>query len=114
MLTQRLGSATQQDPAFIDALVEQIQAHPGSCDEVWFATDYGFPPLEKHEKDAEALKAQAEKFRKIGVRVSLQLSNSIGHGQYMRVRDCTGLVYDGSPVEHMVDANGTEAGYCFC
>lgn len=114
MLTQRLGSATQQDPAFIDALIEQIQAHPGSCDEVWFATDYGFPPLEIHEKDAEALKAQAEKFRRIGVRVSLQLSNSIGHGQYMRVRDCTGLVYDGSPAEHMADADGTEAGYCFC
>lgn len=114
MLTQRLGSSTQQDSAFIDSLTEQIKKHPGSCDEVWFATDYGFPPLNRHEKDAEALSVQAEKFRKIGVRVSLQLSNSIGHGQYMRCRDCTGLVYDGSPVEHMVDADGTEAGYCFC
>ena len=114
MLTQRLGSVTQKDPAFIDALINEIKNHPGSCDEVWFATDYGFPPLKTHESDAALLREQAEKFRAAGVRVSLQLSNSIGHGQYMRVRDCTGLIYAGSPVEHMVDANGTTAGYCFC
>ena len=114
MLTQRLGSHTQKDPKFIDALIEQIKAHPGCCDEVWLATDYGFPSLEGHAETAAILKEVAEKFRKIGIRVSLQLSNSIGHGQYMASRDCTGLVYDGSPVEHMVDADGTAAGYCFC
>jgi len=32
----------------------------------------------------------------------------------MAERDCSGLVYEGSPVEHMVDADGTVAGYCFC
>lgn len=114
MLTQRLGSETQKDPRFIDSLIEQIKKHPGSCDEVWFATDYGFPPLEKHEKSAAALSESAEKFRRAGIRVSLQLSNSIGHGQYMCSRDCTGLVSPGSKVRHMVDADGTEAGYCFC
>ncbi len=114
MLTQRLGSSTQKDPAFIDALIREIVAHPGCCDEVWLATDYGFPSLAVHEQSAETLAGVAEKFRNIGVRVSLQLSNSIGHGQYMASRDCSGLVYDGSPVEHMVDANGTVADYCFC
>ena len=114
MLTQRLGSHTQKDPAFIDALIEQILAHPGCCDEIWLATDYGFPSLEGHAKTAAILRETAEKFHKIGIRVSLQLSNSIGHGQYMAARDCSGLVYDGSPVEHMVDADGTVAGYCFC
>ena len=114
MLTQRLGSETQKNPMFIDALINEIKKHPGSCDEVWFATDYGFPPLEKHSADAEALVAGAEKFRKAGIRVSLQLSNSIGHGQYMCVRDCTGLVHPGSRVGKMVDADGTTADYCFC
>jgi len=114
MLTQRLGSRTQKDPAFIDSLIGQITAHPGCCDEVWLATDYGFPSLEGHGRTAEILGETAEKFRKIGVRVSLQLSNSIGHGEYMAERDCSGLVYEGSPVEHMVDADGTVAGYCFC
>ena len=114
MLTQRLGSETQKNVEFIDSLLAEIKAHPGSCDEVWFATDYGFPPLEKHEKSAEALKESAEKFRRAGIRVSLQLSNSIGHGQYMSSRDCTGLVSPESKVRYMVDADGTTAGYCFC
>ena len=43
MLTQRLGSETQKNVEFIDSLLAEIKAHPGSCDEVWFATDYGFP-----------------------------------------------------------------------
>ena len=114
MLTQRLGSSTQKNTAFIDSLIKEIKAHPGCCDEVWFATDYGFPPLEAHKKSADALRESAEKFRKAGVRVSLQLSNSIGHGQYMRSRDCSGLVSENSGVGHMVDADGTVAGYCFC
>lgn len=114
MLTQRLGSATQKDPAFIDSLIAQIKAHPGCCDEVWLATDYGFPPMDVHRASAETLKDVAEKFRAIGVRVSLQLSNSIGHGQYMSALDCSGLVYEGSPVEHMVGQGGEVAGYTFC
>lgn len=114
MLTQRLGSRTQKDPAFIDSLIAEITAHPGCCDEVWLATNYGFPSMEVHRQTAETLREVAEKFRKIGIRVSLQLSNSIGHGQYMQSQDCSGLVYDGSPVEHMVDADGTVAEYCFC
>ncbi|MCQ2463644.1 MAG: hypothetical protein MJ177_09645 [Clostridia bacterium] len=114
MLTQRLGSSTQKNEKFIDSLIKTIGEHEGCCDEVWFATDYGFPPLEKHRESAQALIKSADKFRKAGIRVSLQLSNSIGHGQYMSVRDCTGLVYDGTPVGKMVDANGTVADYCFC
>ena len=114
MLTQRLGSRTQKDPAFIDSLIAEITAHPGCCDEVWLATNYGFPSMEVHRQTAETLREVAEKFRKIGIRVSLQLSNSIGHGQYMQSQDCSGLIYDGSPVEHMVGPDGTVAEYCFC
>ena len=114
MLTQRLGSETQKDPAFLAELIAAIQAHPGSCDEVWLATDYGFPSMETHRASAEALGKIAEKFRAIGVRVSLQLSNSLGHGQYMSARDCSGLVYEGSPAENMVGHRGERADYCFC
>ena len=114
MLTQRLGSNTQKDPAYIDEFIRAVTAHPGCCDEVWLATDYGFPKLDTHRKAAEILAQQAEKLRAAGLRVSLQLSNSIGHGEYMSAQDCTGLVYDGSPVEHMVGHDGTVAGYAFC
>ncbi len=114
MLTQRLGSDTQKDPAFVDAFIEIVTANPGSCDEVWLATDYGYPGLDTHKAAATYLATAAEKLRKAGIRVSLQLSNSLGHGQYMSTRDCTGLVYEGSPVENMVGADGTVAGYAFC
>ncbi len=114
MLTQRLGSQTQKNPAFINGLIQQILKNPGCCDEVWLATDYGFPPMEVHVAAAKTLKETAEKFRAAGLRVSLQLSNSIGHGEYMSSQNCDGLVYDGSPVRNMVGPDGTRAGYCFC
>lgn len=114
MLTQRLGSESQKNPIFIDSLIAQIKAHPGSCDEVWLASSYGFPKQEDHKKLAAQLMETAERFRSAGVRVSLQISNTIGHGQYMSSRDCTGLIYEGSPVEHMTGPDGTRAEYCFC
>lgn len=114
MLTQRLGSGTQKNPEFIDKLVNTIKNNPGCCDEVWFASDYGFPPLEVHRKTADIIAEQAEKFRKAGIRVSLQISNTVGHGEYMKAQDCSGLVSDSSEAEHLVGPDGTVAGYCFC
>lgn len=112
MLTQRLGSG--KDDKYMDSVLRIIEENPGSCDEVWFATEYGFPPLERHEKAAENIVRAAEKFRKSGIRVSLQLSNTIGHGEYMASRDCSGLLYEGSKAERMVGDDGTTAEYCFC
>jgi hypothetical protein len=70
--------------------------------------------MEVHAASAQAIKKTAEKMRAAGLRVSLQLSNSIGHGEYMSSQNCEGLVYDGSPVRNMVGPDGTSAGYCFC
>jgi len=114
MLTQRLGSATEKDPVFIEGLLRVIRENPGSCDEVWLASDYGFPKLETHRDTVQILSGVAEKFKKAGIRVSLQISNTIGHGEYMRREDCSGLVYESSPVEKMVGPDGTSADYCFC
>ncbi|MBQ9545241.1 MAG: hypothetical protein IJV00_08955, partial [Clostridia bacterium] len=114
MLTQRLGSNTQKDPAFIDSFIRAVKAHPGCCDEVWLATDYGFPKPQTHRRAAGILAVQAKKLREAGLRVSLQLSNTIGHGEYMSALDCTGLVYEGSPVGHLVGHDGVSADYCFC
>ena len=80
-LIQRLGSETQLKDDFIDALIEKIKENPGSCTDVWLASKYGFPSIEEHKKTAEKLSKVAEKFRKIGVGVSLQISNTIGHGE---------------------------------
>ncbi len=111
-LMQRLGSDT--NPEYTDAILEMILKYPGSCDNVWFPTLYGFPPMEKHRATAKAQMAAAEKFRKHGISVSLQLSNSIGHGQYMANCDCSGLVYENSLARKLVGHDGTVAEYCFC
>lgn len=112
MLTQRLGSG--KDDKYMDTVLKIIKENPGSCDEVWFATEYGFPPLERHTAAAEGIISTAEKFRKEGIRVSLQLSNTIGHGEYIASCDCSGLLFEGSEVEHMVGDDGKLAEYCFC
>ena len=114
MLTQRLGSSTQLDDKFIEDFIRIVKENPGSCDEVWLATSYGFPPLEVHREMAEKLAATADKLRGAGLRVSLQISNTLGHGEYMASRDCSGLVYDGSPVRNIVGPDGTVSRYAFC
>ncbi len=111
-LVHRLGSKI--DDTYIDKYIEQILHNSGSCDVIWFSTCYGFPPISKHEKTAQIMFSAAKKFRESGIRVELQLSNTIGHGEYMSSEDCSGLVYEGSPVEKMVGHDGTIAEHCFC
>lgn len=111
-LIQRLGNDI--DDGYIDSYASAIEKYKGSCNEVWFATEYGFPPLEKHRETAARIRTQAQKFRSIGVEISLQLSNSIGHGEYMSSRDCSGLLFEGSGAEKLVGHDGTVAGHCFC
>lgn len=113
-LIQRLGSKTQVKEEFIDELIEKIKENPGSCTDVWLASEYGFPSIDDHKKTAEKLAVIAEKFRKTGVGVSLQISNTIGHGEYIRSYDCSGLVFENSPVARFTGPDGTRANYCFC
>lgn len=114
MLTQRLAGPYQISDSYVDNLLSMIKDNPGSCDEVWFASLYGYPKQDKHKEMAEKIIKQAEKFRNAGVRVSLQISNTVGHGDYMSKRDCSGLVYENSPVGNLVGYDGTVAHYSFC
>lgn len=113
MITLRLGQhhlETHEAAALIEAIGRQEK----SCDTVWFSTLYGYPPLLVQQEAADKMAAAAALFRQAGIGVSMQVSNTLGHGEYMKSKDCSGLVYDGSPAEHMVGANGEAAGYCFC
>lgn len=113
MINIRLGmhhSVKENSIKFIEA----VKRHPGCCDEVWFASEYGFPKLSRHKAVAESISELSKLYKDAGIKVSLQISNTIGHGEYMKAQDCTGLVYEGSNIEKMVDANGTVADYAFC
>lgn len=111
-MIHRFGSGETEE--YFEHYLALLQEYPKAGNTVWFAAHYGFPPLEKHVKEGARLAKIAEKFRKNHIGVSLQISNTIGHGEYMSAQDCTGLVYDGSPAEHMVGPDGKKANYCFC
>lgn len=114
MLTQRLSSNVQFNEEFIDGLIDIATKHKGSCDEIWLASYFGFPPIKKHKEAAEKLAVVADKLRKAGLRVSLQITNTLGHGEYAKVSDCSGLVYEGSPAEKITNHDGVVLNYNFC
>ncbi len=114
MLTQRIAGLEQITDEYVDNLLSMAKDNPGSCDEVWFASIYGYPKMDKHIELAEKIVKQADKFRKAGIRVSMQVSNTIGHGEYMSKRDCSGLVYENSPARGLVGFDGTVARHSFC
>ena len=111
-LIQRLGSELSDE--YVDGYLQTATQDAGACDTVWIATKYGYPPKEVHKQAAQLAAKTAEKFRQKGVSVELQLSNTIGHGEYMSARDCSGLLFDGSPVEKMVGHDGVVADYAYC
>ena len=110
-LMQRFGC--RYEDAYVDAYIEQMVKYPGSCDNVWLPTSYNYPTLEEHRRFADFWKRSAEKLRAAGISVSLQLSNSLGHGD-RPYGNCRGLIFEGSPVELMVGHDGVQAITCFC
>ncbi len=113
-LPQRLGYKPQKDLDFVERLIRTILKYPKSCDEIWIASDYGFPALKAARNNMEPLQEVAAKFREVGITVSLQISNSIGHGDYNSKWDFSGVIYEGSEMEHLVGEDGGVSKYCFC
>ena len=95
-------------------LLESLEKHPECFNEVWLNTAYGYPSFEVHKQTAHRYSEIASVLRSKGICVSMQLSNTIGHGQYMMTLDCSGLVYKNSPVRKLVGHNGAESEYSFC
>ena len=89
------------DPDQMAELLRILKKHPGACDEIWFATEYGFPPVDVHRKSAEAMVRAAEQVRRAGLVASLQVSNTLGHGDVM-THD-----YDGITWQRMVGPEGS-------
>jgi hypothetical protein len=111
MINLRLGTH-HQNTAGTERLLEQIRKYPGCCDRVWFSTLYGYPLLETHQQAAEEARSAAQEYRKNKITVDLQISNTIGHGEYMKNRDNSGLkAYD---LEPLVGHDAAVAEYCFC
>ena len=62
------------------ATFKAIAANPGCCDEIWFSTGVGAPPLEWHRQRAEILAKAVKDVKAAGIAPSLQFQATIGHG----------------------------------
>ena len=119
MLTQRLKNFSAQTPkendAYVNSLIDAILSEPDSCHEVWFSTAFGYPTLEAHAQYAAECARLAVAFRKAGIRVSMQVNNTIGHGAFVtKSVDCSGLVNDSLTLDNLTAPDGTSSPYSFC
>lgn len=108
LITMRLLDI-HKSSELLDEYLALIGRHRGACDELWFSTEYGFPPLEVHETNANMVAVAAERAREVGITVSLQISNTIGHGSYLQYLDFTGVTW-----QRMVGPDGVVAPCSNC
>lgn len=92
------------------ATCKMIADNPGCCDEVWFSTGVGLPPLAVHADRAERLVRAAADLRALGIVPSLQFQATIGHGDNLSLKEnCSAKSWTG-----WTGSTGTEAVACNC
>lgn len=76
----RLWPRHHDIPHDVEELLEALSANKAACDEVWFCTAWGFPPLSVHAEHALAIAKVMPRFRELGIATGIQLANTLGHG----------------------------------
>ena len=87
-----------------------IMENPGCCDEIWFSTGIGAPPLEWHRARAEVIAEAATDAKSAGIVPSLQFQATIGH------RDSFGTaeMFAMKTWTGWTDWKGVEDRFCSC
>ncbi len=99
---------------------EAIKRQSGCCDRVWLTMMGYYPPLWKHEEYANGWVRAAEIFREAGIGVSLQVANTLGHGDFPMLDPkndhlfSRGLRATEDEDPYMVGPDGTKNIGCFC
>ena len=75
----RTGTNTHFDHDYIEQLIQAIKESDKCFDEVWLATSYGIPSIERMKKEAKDMAWAAERFEEAGISASMQLSRTVGH-----------------------------------
>ena len=76
----RLRKPQVDSPEVWKATLEQFRKHRAGVDDVWFSTGICFPDMAEHRANAVRLANAAEELRAIGIKPSLQIQATIGHG----------------------------------
>ena len=88
----------------------EIVRHPGAIDEIWFSTGIGVPNPADMRAAARRIAAAAEDVRRHGIRASLQIQATLGHGDEVSALEPT----DGKSWGGFTGRGGVECRYCNC
>ena len=87
-----------------------IFENDGCCDEVWFSTGIGMPPMAEHVRRMEVIRAAAADLRARGIAPALQFQATLGHSDDLSdLEDCSGKTWGG-----WTGSTGVEARHCNC
>ena len=92
------------------ACFRAISENPGCCDEIWFSTGTGAPPLEWHRARAGVLAEAVKDARAAGIVPSLQFQATIGHGDSFGTDEMFAM----KRWTGWTDWKGVETRYCSC
>ena len=104
----RLSSQHHTDKVLLQQTLEALTRYKPCCDEVWFRTEPGLPPLARQRESARLLVEAAAAMRAIGVAPGIQISSTIGHSDLI-ANDFSGIAWG-----TMVGADGVKAKYSNC
>lgn len=100
----------QEQPAVWERTLRILKENRAACDEVWFSTGLGTPPLEHHRELSRLMAEHAAELRELGIIPSLQIQSTIGHGDGI-----TGAVDNSARAwGGFTGPDGTECRYCSC
>lgn len=102
--------AGHEKPEVWNALFPELIANKACCDEVWFSTGIGFPPLDVHRENSRLMGEHAEALRREGFIPGLQIQTTIGHSD--RIIASAGA--DGKTWGSYVGVNGEECRFVNC
>ncbi|MCQ2377672.1 MAG: hypothetical protein MJ016_00475 [Victivallaceae bacterium] len=79
LMIQRF-SVDEINPGIWEKMLPELEKYRACADEVWFSNGTFFPSLEGHARRAERMAKCAADLRKIGIVPSLQIQETVGHG----------------------------------
>ena len=91
-------------------LLSGIKENPECCEEVWFSTGVGIPPMDVHREHVERLIRAKEELKQLGIGTSVQVQMTLGHGDSLGdPESCSAKTWTG-----WTGSTGVEDLYCNC
>ena len=106
----RFRAGQHENDALWKQTFDMLKRYRQGCDEVWFSTGIGVPPLAWHEAQAKRIAAAAKQLRAVGIVPSLQIQATLGHSDRISaLADTTAKAWGG-----FTGPDGTECKLVNC